>query len=218
MRLHRMNIDHFDELRARINRRLLELGTPHRKFQIATTWLYGALGAVPADVMFICENPSISGIRSASIDTIDGGLPDIEAQWWGGRTNPAARRFRQVLYRTRLKTTPPGERGGWRCYITNVVKEANVAGADQRSRSRTDLQQQARAWAGVLAWEFDRIKPKHVFAVGHAAYGATRCLQTEGRLPALTLHRIGHYSARGSDAKVIERMVEPIRDVLPGVL
>jgi hypothetical protein len=144
-------MQHFEELRSRINRRLMALETPHREWQIEDySWLYGALGAVPSDVMFVCENPSISGVRQAHVDTIDGNAPDIEAQWWGGQRNPAAKRFRAVLYQMGLKTTSPDARGGWNCYITNVVKEANFAGADQRSLSASDLRQQARDWADIL--------------------------------------------------------------------
>jgi hypothetical protein len=124
-----LNMRYFEELRDRINERLGELRTPYRDLQARESpWLYGALGEVPSDVMFICENPSITGVRQAHVDTIDGRAPDIEAQWWGGRNNPAAKRFRPVLRQVGLKTNRPDARGGWRCYITNVVKEANVAG------------------------------------------------------------------------------------------
>lgn len=59
-----MHMRYFEDLRRKINHRLIQLETPHRQFQIEEcTWLYGALGAVPSDVMFICENPSITGIH-----------------------------------------------------------------------------------------------------------------------------------------------------------
>lgn len=105
-----LNMPYFEDLRDRINQRLVDLQTPHRNHQIHHySWLYGALGAVPSDVMFICENPSIAGLRQAHIDTIDGLTPDIEAQWWGGHKNPAAKRFRSILSLTGLKTNRPNE-------------------------------------------------------------------------------------------------------------
>ena len=47
-----MNLQHFNELRDRINSRLIQLATPYHELQINEyTWLYGALGSVPSDVM-----------------------------------------------------------------------------------------------------------------------------------------------------------------------
>ena len=104
---------HFEELRDRIDRRLRELKAPYADLQSeGYPWLYGALGEVPSEVMFICENPSLNGMRSAAVDTIDGRAPDIEAQWWGGWQNPAAKRFRVALRRTGLKTSNIAARGG----------------------------------------------------------------------------------------------------------
>lgn len=164
--------------------------------------------------MFICENPSISGIRSAHVDTIDGRAPDIEAQWWGGRNNPAAKRFRPVLHQLGLKTTRPDAHGGWNCYITNVVKEANVAGVEQRAKSAADRKQQARDWADVLTWEYSHVQPTHVFAVGGAAYQALKLLLRERLLPPFTVHPMGHYSARGRVDRVMQQMLLPLRTVL----
>ena len=208
-------MQHFEELREKISSRLCELQTPHRELQIRDySWLYGALGSVPSDVMFICENPNITAIKRAHGDTIDGRAPDIEAQWWGGRKNPAAKRFRPVLCELGLKTSQADARGGWNCYITNVVKEANVAGIDQRKKTRRALHEQACAWADILTWELDKVQPHHVFCVGENAYKAVTRLQRDGLLPAFELHRMGHYSARGLEAVVLEGMLSPLRKVL----
>jgi len=108
------NMQYFESLKQKIDQRLNELAKSRKisrrdaKSQIKDyPWLYGALGKVPADVMFICENPSLAGIRKAQIDTIDGGPPDIETQWWGGSHDNAACRFRVALYKLNLKKTPP---------------------------------------------------------------------------------------------------------------
>jgi hypothetical protein len=207
-----IDLTHFEELRERINARLRELRTPHANEQINRyPWLYGALGVAPADVMFICENPSLTGVASAHAATIDGRAPDIEAQWWGGPTNAAATRFRRVLCEVGLKTTPPASRGGWNCYITNVVKEANVAGAEQRRRTPGERRQQARDWADILSWEWETVRPVHVFTVGGAATQMVEMLQAERRLPRLRVEPIGHYSARGTHEAVLDAMRAPIR-------
>ena len=210
-----LKMQHFEKLREKISFRLRELQTPHRDLQICDySWLYGALGSVPSDVMFVCENPNITAIKRAHGDTIDGGAPDIEAQWWGGRKNPAAKRFRPVLCELGLKSNRADARGGWNCYITNVVKEANVAGIDQRKKTRRELYEQASDWADILTWELEQVQPNHVFCVGGSAYKAVTRLQRNGLLPAFEPHCMGHYSARGCDAGVLERMRSPLRKVL----
>jgi len=209
-----LNMTYFMELRHRVNARLRELGVRHAEHQIHDfPWVYGALGAVPSKVMFICENPSISGVRRANVDTIDGGPPDIEAQWWGGRNNPAAKRFRRVLYEFGLKATPPGERGGWNCYITNVVKEANVAGAEQGALTATERKEQAEEWADLLRWELENVKPRYVFCVGGRAFDAVKHLRAERLLPYFAPRKIGHYSGRGEEEHVLDQMRRPLKEV-----
>ena len=87
----KIDLNYFTTLRGMINKRLLDLSKKrminHQDIQLQINkfkWLYGALGKVPSTVMFICENPSITGVERAHLNTIDGGPPDIEAQWWGG--------------------------------------------------------------------------------------------------------------------------------------
>ncbi len=208
---------HFNELRSRINHRLGELRPPNWTEQQQTAWLYGALGAVPVGVMFICENPSLTPIRR--IKTIDGGPPDIEAQWWGSPRNPAAKRFRHALRETGLKTTAPGERGGWRCYITNVVKEANYATSEQRRLSAPERRQQGEAWADILNWELAQVQPRHLICVGDKSYEIVSHLRDQklldGRPPRI--HQIVHYSARGkgcTDEAVRRRMIDGIQTAI----
>lgn len=215
-----LDLEYFTTLRGMINLRLTELvkeGKFDRKIAIQQIedfpWLYGALGQVPSDVMFICENPSIAGIKKAHVDTIDGGKPDIEAQWWGGSTDNAACRFRVALYKLRLKTTRPRERDGWQCYITNVIKQSNVA-KDQEKLAGVSKRQQARDWADILQWELDHVKPKHVFCVGGNAFTYVQMLQREGRLNRFDIHEIVHYSARDSTQKIIDGIVSGVQTVL----
>jgi hypothetical protein len=206
---------HLIERRRRIDARLRELSTRHAELQAAGyPWLYGALGEVPSRVVFICENPSLAGVRKAHGDTVDGGPPDIEAQWWGGRKDAAARRFRVALWRTGLKTSPPTARGGWRCTITNVVKEANVARAEQDGQSRGGRDEQARAWADVLRWELERVRPAHIFCVGQDAHRAVRGLQRAGHLPPFPTRYVCHDPARGADEPISARFIGVVQATL----
>ena len=205
---------HFTKLLTLINRRLRELGTPHASEQIRDyPWLYGALGDPSAEVMFICENPSLAGVKKAHVATVDDNPPDIEAQWWGGPNDFAAQRLRPMLCEFGLKEGGTWSKGGWRCYITNVVKELNMV-KDQNAKAGCDKREQARNWADILAWEHAQVNPAVVFCVGGKTEAAVKRLQREHLLPKFQTHRIWHYSARGSHEKVRKKMNEGIRAVL----
>ncbi len=207
-------MQHFDQLRSRINAILDREQSSHALAQVSKfPWLYGAIGQVPSEIMFVCENPSFAGVEAAHVETIDGGPPDIEAQWWGGPRNPAATRFRCVLCELGLKTNGVAERGGWNCYITNVIKAANVA-KEQSAIGSKALAAQAQIWAPVLAWEMERVAPRHLFCVGGKAAKAVKLLQKERLIPRVSLSEICHYSARGSHEKVRSEMLAGIRQGL----
>ena len=119
-----MNMAHFETLRERVLGQLVAVGGNYGREQIDRyPWFYGALGAVPAPVMFVCENPSLAGV---CLGLKQQGALDIETQWGGGEIDNPAKRFRPVLVELGLKDPPPQGRGGWRCYITNVIKQANI--------------------------------------------------------------------------------------------
>jgi hypothetical protein len=144
---------------------------------------------------------------------LGGKTPDFESQWWGGPSDYAARRFRWVLCELGLKTTPWDARGGWNCYITNLVKEVNVVG-DQNALCLGAKKLQAEVWAPILEWEIGRVKPRLIFCVGAKTYRLVRWLQREGLLSEFPVHQIWHYSARGSDSTVRRRMLHGIKAVL----
>ena len=206
-----LDMRHFATLQQHINERLESLGlcTAQRQYQ----WLYGALGAVPSDVMFICENPSQAGVKKAELAARRGDRqPDIEDQWRGGGPgDPATRIFRAVLYEIGLKRTPPDDPGGWQCYITNVIKEMAVAGDFEK----TEKYSKAVAWADILEWEIQQVGPSWVFCVGSTAHSLVRRLQRGGRLASLHgrhIRKLWHYSARRGTAVGKEKIREGIRE------
>jgi uracil-DNA glycosylase len=101
-----------------------------------------------------------------------------------------------VLCALGLKDSPPAAKGGWRCYITNVIKEANLARTQAATKHRRRIEQ-ARQWADILRWEVDAVRPTHVFAVGGRAHEVVLDLQAQSRLPKFAVHRICHFSDRG---------------------
>jgi len=77
-------------------------------------WLRGWLGDVTAGVWFVAENPSLTQIRR-----IHTTRSTFESQW---AASAGDRMFRHALCELGLKTGDPFEPGGWRCYITDVMK------------------------------------------------------------------------------------------------
>lgn len=196
---------HFTRLRSLINARLRDPGTyaPYANEQIDKyPWLYGALGDPSADVMFVCENPSLTGVEWAHRHPPQA-PPDIEAQWWGGR-------FREVLCDHELKSGEHDAPGGWACYITNVVK-AMAKVADFNLIASVKKRDIVRQWADVLAWELCRVRPKVVLCVGRKSERAVKLLRREKLISYEgPLHYVTHYSARGSHDDVKRKMSRQI--------
>ena len=161
---------------------------------------------MPSDVMFICENPSLSGLKQAAAHPIGGSVPCIEDQWAGNRKGNTFKRFRSALYQLGLKTTEPSQPGGWLCYVTNVIKEAAVAG-EFNARNKETI---AVYWADILRWEMTQVSPTKVFVVGNSAARLVRVLQDKRLIPIVPTYDVIHYSARTYDAVVQSRMVTEI--------
>ena len=166
-----MSTQHFATLRQKIDKRLhtLALDTGQTRYR----WLYGALGAVPTDVMFICGNPSQRGVEEKAGHTNSTGIQlTIEDQWGSGLP---LRRLRPVLCQLGLKQGAPGAPGGWQCYLTNVVKEMTLKSLGNYSES--EQHGKALAWADVLEWELQQVRPSWVFCMGHPAFNLVTWLQ-----------------------------------------
>jgi len=198
---------HFLELREAIHDRLRTFRPPCWEEQIEKyPWLYGALGDPSADVMFVCENPSLSGLRAVR-ESPRGGPPDFDTQWTGNPSNPRDERFRKVLCDLGLKDGGIWEPGGWHCYITNVIKQADFAGAWRKRVPLHEKRRAARKWSGILQMEFDVVRPVTVFCVGRPAHGMVKWLQKNADLDVPgPIHRIWHYSARRGDDEVEQKM------------
>ena len=199
---------HFKELRRRIKRCLSNTDTPHPDQIKKYPWLYGALGDPESQVVFVCENPSRTGVEH-----VDKHLPKdlgIEKQWRGHR----AMRFRRVLCRLKLKESAPDETGGWRCYITNVAKEMELV-SETREKNASEKRDVVRRWAEVLDWELTRSRRNIVFCVGRKAEKALKLLRRERSLsyrgPCLY---VPHYSMRRSDEEVESKMRDAVLDGL----
>lgn len=201
---------YFVELQRRVNARLRELAPQYMEKQLKYGWLYGAWGSVPARAMFVCENPSLEGCeatqREVSSDERDGNI-----QWNG---DYRAKRFREALCGVGLKEQPAESDEGWHCYITNVIKEADITN-EHRKLSRPQKVMKAEQWADVLAWEWSEVKPERVFAVGGTAHHVLRRLRSEKLIPNQPgIHKIYHYSSPRSTAKVVAAICAEVKKFL----
>jgi len=220
-----LNLAYFETLRNKINKQLERVKPDLNQKEKAIVddqihqfkWLYGALGQVPSDVMFIAENPSITGVKHAHIDTVDQQPPDIEAQWWGGKNDKCAKVFRPVLCDLGLKTSPPNEKGGWNCYITNVIKQANYAKFQEKVSSGY-RKQQGNYWSDILRWEIETVNPKVIFCLGKNSETVVRRLIQEGRIQDIPVFYVLHYSARDSFENIRNAMKAQIEEGIALIL
>lgn len=147
-------------------------------------WLTGALGDPFAGVWFVAENPSLTQVERVRDCTPN-------SQWLQSRGDKL---FRQMLVEHGFKDAPAEGPGGWHCYITDVVKSADRAGAWAKL-PKAEQMATAEAWAPVLAWELEHSKPKLLVCVGKQAGRFLDALAAGGHLPQLPERTsVDHYS------------------------
>ena len=79
-------------------------------------WVTGYLGDPFAPVWFIAEAPSLSRVEATS-----GPGVTVETQW---TQSPGDKLFRRMLAKHGFKSGGEYAPGGWRCYITDVIKSS----------------------------------------------------------------------------------------------
>jgi hypothetical protein len=108
-------------------------------------WLTGCIGDPFSPVWFVAENPSITQVeRAAGTST--------ELQWSVSRGDQLLRR---MLATHRFKHGEPLSTGGWRCYITDVLK-STVRVSNWNGKPWELKEQAAEAWAPAIAYELHR--------------------------------------------------------------
>jgi hypothetical protein len=147
-------------------------------------WVIGALGDINARVWFVAEAPSLTQAERAHAD-------GPEHQWSVSRGDKL---FRQMLVKHGFKNGNESSPGGWRCYITDVVKSLHRAG--KWSKLSVEKQREiAAAWAPVLAWELETGRPELVVSVGDRTDDLLDYLLVEGLIPPIPKRtNIDHYT------------------------
>lgn len=151
-------------------------------------WLRGWLGDPHCGIYFIAENPSLRQVERAR--NPDGGPPTPEAQWWASEGDKL---FREALLGAGFKNGPVDAIGGWNCYVTNVIKEADRAKLWE-GRPTTSKQAAAVAWSSLLQWEIDMGQPRLVVTMGGRTRDRVRELVRTGRLRVPVLDHVVHFS------------------------
>ena len=158
-------------------------------------WAIGAHGDPYAGIWFVAENPSLTQVER--VRDPDGGPPTIEAQWWSSRGDKL---LRQMLVKFNFKTGTIDSPGGWNCYITNVIKEADYTRL-WREKTQAARNQAAETWAGLLSWELSNSKPKLVVVMGKQTEILLHHLVSVRRIKLPRVEQITHYAYIGQRAQ-----------------
>lgn len=86
----------------------------------------------------------------------------MESQWSASRGDQL---FREKLVKYGFKGGAAESPGGWRCYITCLVKEADYTNSNERTRQSLYLQY-TQNWLPVLQWELYQSRPSLLVAMG----------------------------------------------------
>ncbi len=152
-------------------------------------WLTGGLGDPFAPCWFIAENPSLSQLEK--LQRQYGETLTADHQWFASNGD---RLFREALVEAGLKSNGAMEAGGWRCYVTNLMK--GVAYAGEWKRHGTDMHRAAAvAWQPVLEWQLSVGRPRRVVLMGKTrVVPLARFLARQNGLVLPAVEELDHYS------------------------
>lgn len=151
-------------------------------------WLTGYLGDPFAPVWFVAEAPSLTSVQT-QVKQAQGALSP-EQQWDSSRGDKL---FRAMLVKYGFKDGE-SEPGGWKCYITDVVKSSYKVSEWNKRPEQVRLEV-AKDWAPVLRYELELGKPKLIVIVGKKTEKPLKALEQMGLIPKLPpTMTIPHYS------------------------
>jgi serine/threonine protein kinase len=182
-------------------RRHLDLRDHRRDFP----WLQGWLGDPFAGVWFVGENPSLGMVERQQGRYGSHATP--EQQWSASQGDQL---LRQMLVKHGFKQGPETSPGGWRCYLTNVVKEADYT-SRWREKTRDLLLKAAETWAPVLRWEVETGRPRLIVAMGKQPMAMLRHLGRCGLIELPRLVGMTHYAYIGQRADGSRGPMHPAR-------
>ncbi len=150
-------------------------------------WLTGYLGDVHSAIWFIAENPSLSAVEKVASRYSE---KSKNLQWDYGADE--RKLFHDAITEAGLKTGDPALNEGWKCYITNVIKEPEIVG-DRNQKNLQCHKDQAEIWRHVLQEQINYGKPEVLVAVGVNACTILKSMESHG-LQIPVIDKILHYS------------------------
>lgn len=151
-------------------------------------WLVGYIGNPAAPIWCIGENPSLAGV--AAVHRRSRTMSE-NLQW---NSHDGDRLLRESISEAGLKSGEPESDEGWKCYITNAIKEPEiVATRNERKRDARYWQQQAERWLPVLQQQIDDGAPRVFVALGGQAHKILIHMERLGLKCPLVI-KINHYS------------------------
>jgi len=150
-------------------------------------WLTGYIGDIYAPIWFVAENPSLNQVLKQSKKQV----LDNNLQW---NASPGDQLLREAITEAGLKTGEVSEDKGWKCYITNVIKEPDIVGErNAKKRDSKFWMIQADIWQPVLQLQIDEGCPEIIVLLGRQAEDIYRHMVKNGLKGPKTI-KIDHYS------------------------
>src|SRR5687768_12537190 len=110
-----MDTDTYERLLAERVGHIFRASAALSDHRVDFPWLTNSLGDPFAGVWFVAEYPSLGQVERG------GAAPSVETQWAVSRGD---RLFREALVGAGFKDGASDSPGGWRCYVTNIIKHA----------------------------------------------------------------------------------------------
>jgi hypothetical protein len=193
-----------DQLNSRINRVFASHpDIPDHRQQLP--WVTGYLGDPYSGIWFVAENPSLTtGLRASRAN----GAPlTVESQW---AISAGDQLLRKSLVQCGFKEAPWDSPGGWHCYVTDVIKQAEQVDAWQRQQESRWMQV-TDVWADVLAWELEASHPSLVVIMGKRTRRLIEHLELTRHLRFPRTAYIQSYSYVGSRPRGKQPAMHPDR-------
>lgn len=167
-------------------------------------WLTGSLGDPFSGIWFVGESPSLRMVERAKGP--HNTPPNEEAQWSASRGDKL---FRKALVASGFKGGSVDSPGGWHCYITNVIKEADYTNR-VREKPLQSREQAADMWFPVFEWELEHSCPLLIVAMGRQASHLLKYLLKRLARPPQHIE-MTHYAYVGQRARGHQGPMHPER-------
>ena len=150
-------------------------------------WLKGYIGNPESEIWFVAENPSRKGLENIAVPKNDR-TPNLQ---WNSHAGDLL--LREAIAEAGLKLGDPRDADGWKCYITNAIKQPDYVSQRNKKKSSSFLHAESLRWMPVLQFQIDNGNAKVLVALGKEVERILKYMVKDG-LKCPPLERIHHYS------------------------